>query len=68
MADKQGDKFTKQLSNGISAIGAKKADTYNGADMRAAGIIHSVLGVIVGSVVARKRAAAGDQPVAKLFF
>lgn len=68
MADKKGTTFTKQLTNGISAIAAKKEDDFNGADMRAAGILHAILGVAVGSVVARKRAQSGAEPIAKLFF
>lgn len=68
MADKKGTTFTKQLTNGISAIAAKKDDDFNGADMRAAGLIHTVIGVALGSVVARNRAAGGKEPIAKLFF
>lgn len=68
MADKKGTTLVKQLTNGISAVAAKKEDDFNGADMRAAGIVHAVLGVAIGSVVARSRAQSGKEPIAKLFF
>lgn len=68
MADKKGTTLVKQLTNGISAIAAKKEDDFNGADMRAAGLLHTIVGVAVGSVVARSRAHAGKEPIAKLFF
>lgn len=68
MADKKGTTLVKQFTNGMSAIAAKKDDEFNGADMRAAGLLHAVVGVAVGSVVARHRATAGKEPIAKLFF
>lgn len=68
MADKKGTTLVKQMTNGITAIAAKKDDDFNGADMRAAGILHAVAGVAIGSVVARGRAQAGKEPIAKLFF
>lgn len=68
MADKKGTTFVKQLTNGISAIAAKKEDDFNGADMRAAALTHAVIGLIAGSVVARQRTAAGKEPIAKVFF
>lgn len=68
MADKKGTNLVKQMTNGIAAIAAKKDDDFNGADMRAAGILHAIAGVAVGSVVARSRAQAGKEPIAKLFF
>lgn len=68
MAEKKGTTLTKQLTNGLTAIAAKKDDEYNGADMRAAGLVHAAAGLIVGSVVARSRAKDGKDPIAKVFF
>lgn len=68
MADKKGTTLVKQLSNGISAVAAKKDDEYNGADMRMAGLVHALGGIIVGSVIARKRTQAGKEAIAKVFF
>lgn len=68
MADKKGTTLVKQLSNGVSAIAAKKDDEFNGADMRMAGLVHALGGVILGSVVARKRAQSGKEAIAKVFF
>lgn len=68
MADKKGTTLVKQLSNGASAIAAKKDDEFNGADMRMAGLVHALGGVILGSVIARKRAQSGKEAIAKVFF
>lgn len=68
MADKKGTTLVKQLSNGVSAIAAKKDDDFNGADMRMAGLVHALGGVILGSVIARKRTQSGKEAIAKVFF
>lgn len=68
MADKKGTTLVKQLSNGVSAIAAKKDDEFSGADMRMAGLVHALGGIVLGSVIARKRAQAGKEAIAKVFF
>lgn len=68
MADKSSTNFFTNLTNGLQAPVAKAEDTFNGKDMRGAAIVYGVAGIALGSVFGRQRAAAGKEPVLKVFF
>lgn len=60
--------FIADLLAGAQAPFLAKGEALDAESSRYAALVYGVGGLIVGSVVARKRMAAGDQPIMKVFF